>query len=235
VFSIFLLIDLSRKAKALPTDVAKTRASCGFLQHSHLTVAGVERTILELSRNTVATLDSGGCGGPRMTFQIGDKVVYPNQGVGTIENISSRSFGSAFERFYLLRFGCNSMTVLVPFSNAANIGLRRVTKDREISRVLSYLSNGVCICSSDWKVRFKENTVKMQSGDLLRAAEVFKALVQILGQAKSLSFREKKMLERARHMLVSEISISRSVPEITAMSVLQRALGKAGLLLPANL
>ena len=63
-------------------------------------------------------------GGPRMTFQIGDKVVYPNQGVGTIENISSRSFGSAFERFYLLRFGCNSMTVLVPFSNAANIGLR---------------------------------------------------------------------------------------------------------------
>src|ERR1043165_10093109 len=61
-------------------------------------------------------------GGPGMTFQIGDKVVYPNQGVGTIENISIRSFGSAFEKFYLLRFGCNSMTVLVPFSNVANIG-----------------------------------------------------------------------------------------------------------------
>ena len=54
-----------------------------------------------------------------MTFQIGDKVVYPNQGVGIIENISIRSFGSAFEKFYLLRFGCSSMTVLVPFSNAA--------------------------------------------------------------------------------------------------------------------
>ena len=75
-----------------------------------------------------------------MTFQIGDKVVYPNQGVGTIENISTRSFGSAFEKFYLLRFGCNSMTVLVPFSNVANIGLRGVTKDREISRILSFLS-----------------------------------------------------------------------------------------------
>jgi len=59
------------------------------------------------------------CGGPRMTFQIGDKVVYPNQGVGTIENISTRSFGAAFEKFYLLRFGC-SMTVLVPLANAAN-------------------------------------------------------------------------------------------------------------------
>jgi len=169
-----------------------------------------------------------------MTFQIGDKVVYPNQGVGTIENISSRTFGSAFERFYLLRFGFNSLTVLVPFSNAANIGLRRVTKDREIARVLSYLSNGQCASSSDWKVRFKENTEKMQSGDLLRAAEVFKALVQIHVD-KPLSFREKKMLDRARHMLVSEISISRSIPEISAVSVLQRALNKAGLTLPANL
>ena len=169
-----------------------------------------------------------------MTFQIGDKVVYPNQGVGTIENISSRSFGSAFERFYLLRFGYNSMTVLVPFSNAANIGLRRVTKDREIARILSYLSNGGCPCSPDWKVRFRENTEKMQSGDLLRAAEVFKGLVQI-HLDKPLSFREKKMLDRARHMLVSEISTSRNIPEISAQAVLQRALSKAGLTLPANL
>ena len=166
-----------------------------------------------------------------MSFQIGDKVVYPNQGVGTIENISTRSFGSAFEKFYLLRFGCNSMTVLVPFSNAANIGLRRVTKDREISRILSFLSNGSCGINPDWKVRFKENTDKMQSGDLLRAAEVFKTLLQ-LHVDKPLSFREKKMLDRARHMLVSEVSISRSVPEIHALALLQKALLKAGLPLP---
>jgi len=169
-----------------------------------------------------------------MTFQIGDKVVYPNQGVGTIENISTRNFGCDLEKFYLLRFGCNSMTVLIPFSNAANIGLRRVTKDREISRILSYLSNGICVINPDWKVRFKENTDKMQSGDLLRAAEVFKGLLQIHVD-KPLSFREKKMLDRARHMLVSEVSISRGVPEITATALLQRALGKAGLTLPAVL
>jgi CarD family transcriptional regulator len=169
-----------------------------------------------------------------MTFQIGDKVVYPNQGVGTIENISTRSFGSAFEKFYLLRLGCNSMTVLVPFSNVANIGLRRVTKDREISRVLSFLSNGSCFTNPDWKVRFKENTDKMQSGDLLKAAEVFKSLLQ-LHVDKPLSFREKKMLDRARHMLVSEISISRAVPEVTAVALLQRALAKAGLAFPALL
>jgi CarD family transcriptional regulator len=166
-----------------------------------------------------------------MTFQIGDKVVYPNQGVGTIENISTRSFGTAFERFYLLRFGYNSVTVLVPFSNAANIGLRRVTKTREISRVLSYLATGSCMINPDWKVRFKDNTEKMQSGDLLKAAEVFKGLLQIHLE-KPLSFREKKMLERARHMLVSEISIARNVPEIHAVNMLQRSLLKAGLSLP---
>jgi CarD family transcriptional regulator len=168
-----------------------------------------------------------------MTFQIGDKVVYPNQGVGTIENISTRSFGTAFEKFYLLRFAC-SMTVLVPLSNAANIGLRRITKDREISRILSYLATGWCSINSDWKVRFKENSEKMQSGDLLKAAEVFKSLVQ-LHIDKPLSFREKKMLDRARHMLISEISISRNVPEIHAVALMQRALGKSGLSLPANL
>jgi CarD family transcriptional regulator len=168
-----------------------------------------------------------------MIFQIGDKVVYPNQGVGTIENISTRSFGSAFEKFYLLRFGCNSMTVLVPFSNVANIGLRGVTKDREISRILSFLSNGWCSINPDWKVRFKENTERMQSGDLLKASEVFKALLQIHVD-KTLSFREKKMLDRARHMLVSEISISRSVSNIHAAGMLQRAVAKAGLTLPAE-
>ena len=166
-----------------------------------------------------------------MTFQIGDRVVYPNQGVGIVENISTRPLGPVCEKFYLLRFGCNSMTVLVPFSNAANIGLRRVTKNREISRVLSFLASGWCPVNPDWKLRFKENTEKMQSGDLLRAAEVFKGLLQ-LHVDRPLSFREKKMLDRSRHMLVSEISSARNAPEVHALAILQRSLMKAGLTLP---
>jgi CarD family transcriptional regulator len=74
----------------------------------------------------------------------------------------------------------------------------------------------------------------MQSGELYEAAEVFKGLLQIHLE-KPLSFREKKMLERARHMLVAEISISRNVSEIQALSILQRSLEKSGLMLPANL
>src|SRR6202171_81431 len=169
-----------------------------------------------------------------MTFQIGDKVVYPNQGVGTIENISTRSFGAAFEKFYLLRLGCNRMTVLGPVSDRATIGLRRVTKNREIARILSFLAIGWCENHPDWKARYKENTDKMQSGSLLRVAEVFKGLLQ-LHVDKPLSFREKKMLDRARHMLVSEVSISRNVPEVHATGILQRAVENAGLRLPAAL
>jgi CarD family transcriptional regulator len=124
------------------------------------------------------------------------------------------------------------MTVLVPLSNASNIGLRRVTKDREISRILSFLSNGWCAISPDWKLRSKQNREKMQSGDLLKAAEVFKGLLQ-LQIDKPLSFHEKGMLDHARRMLASEISIARNVPEFHAINMLQRALAKAGLTLPA--
>jgi len=160
-------------------------------------------------------------------------VVYPNQGVGTIENISTRSFGSGCEQFYLLRFGFGGTTVLVPFSHASNIGLRRVTKDREISRILSFLSNGCCAISPDWKVRFKQNREKLQSGDLFKAAEVFKSILQ-LQIDKPLSFHEKGMLDRARHMLIAEISTARNVPEVRAVNMLERALAKAGLALPAQ-
>jgi CarD family transcriptional regulator len=169
-----------------------------------------------------------------MTFQVGEKVVYPNQGVGTIENISSRSFGSQFERFYLLRLTYSSMTVMVPFSHVEDVGLRKVTKNHEIDRVLWFLSSGACLYSQDWKNRFKANSDKMRNGGLLQVAEVLKGLL-VLQSEKPLSFREKKMLDRARHMLVTEISIGRRVREPEAVKILERALEKASLTLPSAL
>jgi CarD family transcriptional regulator len=166
-----------------------------------------------------------------MTFQVGEKVVYPNHGVGTIENISTRSFGTNLERFYLLRFNYNSMTVMVPFSHVTEVGLRKITKAAEITRVLTYLAAGECKSSADWKIRFKVNSEKMRGGSLPEIAEVLKSLV-IIGSDKPLSFREKKMLDRARHMLISEVSICRSVSEAGAVDLLQKALAKSNLTLP---
>jgi CarD family transcriptional regulator len=169
-----------------------------------------------------------------MTFQVGEKVVYPNHGVGTIENISSRLFGAQQERFYLLRLSPNSMTVMVPFSHVDDVGLRKVTKTSEINRVLTYLSAGRPCCAQDWKDRFKENSDRMRGGSLLEIAEVFKALL-IIQLSKSLSFREKKMLERARSMLVLETSIAKSLSEVEAMALIGRALAKCSLPMPAAL
>jgi len=167
-------------------------------------------------------------------FRIGEKVVYPNQGVGTVENISTRTFGSRFERFYLLRLTANSMTVMVPFSHVEQVGLRKVTRNGEIARVLGYLGEQTIRTKVDWKDRFKENTDKMRSGSLLEIAEVLKTLL-LLQTDKPLSFREKKMLDRARHMLVTELSISRGLKELEAVDLLQRTLSKASLGLPAAL
>lgn len=166
-----------------------------------------------------------------MTFQIGEKVVYPNQGIGTVENIRSWALGAQFEKCYLLRMVYGSVTVTVPFSKVDNIGLRPLTKNTEISRVLAYLGTGSCRTSSDWKARFKTNSEKMLSGSLLHAAEVLKNLLD-LKKSKLLSFREKKMLDRSRHMLVTEISMARGISESAAVDLLQKYLGKAGLELP---
>ena len=166
-----------------------------------------------------------------MAFEVGDRVVYPNQGVGTIENISSRSFGAQFEKFYLLRLVYSSMTVMVPFSNVNTIGLRKVTRNAEIARVLAFLSSGSCRFHADWKSRFKENSEKMLGGSLLSVAEVLKGLL-LLQIEKPLSFREKKMLDRARHMLVTELTMARRMPEAEAVILLQKALAKATLTLP---
>jgi CarD family transcriptional regulator len=169
-----------------------------------------------------------------MTFQVGEKVVYPNHGVGTIENITTRSSGAQLERFYLLRLTCNSMTVMVPFSHVQDVGLRKVTRNTEIAKVLAFLATGVCRCSHDWKNRFKENSARMTSGSLLEIAEVFKSLV-ILQSDRPLSFREKKMLDRARQMLLTEVSVCRSLGEPGAISLLQNSLAKCGLNWPEPL
>jgi CarD family transcriptional regulator len=166
-----------------------------------------------------------------MIFHVGEKVVYPNHGVATIENISSRAFAGHFERFYLLRLTYTSLIVMVPFSHVEDLRLRRLTRNGEVTRVIDFLSEGRCRRCQDWKDRFKENTEKMRDGSLSAVAEVFKDLLR-LQTRKPLSFREKKMLDRARHMLITEFSTSRGLTEGEAVDLLERALSKAQLHLP---
>lgn len=166
-----------------------------------------------------------------LNFSIGDKVVYPNHGVGVIEQISSRTIGSHIEKFYLLKIKASSLKVMVPFHNVESVGLRRVVRNGEVQKIIEFLSDGKCENSADWKDRFKENSDKMRTGSLLDVAIVLKGLL-LLAQDKPLSFREKKMLERSRYLLVSELAMSKNVEESAIEDLLDRALTKSKLRFP---
>ena len=163
-----------------------------------------------------------------MAFQIGEKVVYPNQGVGIIEQISTRNLTGQPEMFYMLKLNSSSLRVMVPISNVTNVGLRKVVKGREIETILDFLRNGRCRTQQDWKGRFKENSKKMRSGSLQHVAEVFKSLF-ILSQGKSLSFREKKMFDRAWQLLVDEMAVARGQARETVEAELVKVLSRPDL------
>jgi CarD family transcriptional regulator len=165
------------------------------------------------------------------SFHIGDKVVYPNHGVGIIEQISSRTIGATVEKFYLLKIKASSLKVMVPFHNVDMVGLRRVVRNGEIQKIIDFLVDGECDNNADWKYRFKENSERMRTGSLIDVAAVLKGLL-LLNQSKPLSFREKKMLERARYLLVSELAMARNVEEPEIEEVLSMALAKCKLKLP---
>ena len=164
-------------------------------------------------------------------FHIGDKVVYPNHGVGVIEQISSRTTGENVEKFYLLKIQASSLKVMVPFHNVNMVGLRRVIKNGDIQKIVDFLQDGSSESNADWKYRYKENSERMRTGSLLEVAVVLKGLIA-LNQAKSLSFREKKMLERARYLLVSELAMAKNCEEPMVEELLTKALGKNGLRFP---
>ena len=164
-------------------------------------------------------------------FHIGDKVVYPNHGVGVIEQISSRTIGTNVEQFYLLKIQANSLKVMVPFSNVGTVGLRRVVKNGDIQKILDFLIDGECDNNADWKYRFKENSDRMRTGSLFDVAAVLKGLLQV-NQAKPLSFREKKMLERARYLLVSELAMAKNCADSQVESLLTETLAKCNLRFP---
>ncbi len=165
------------------------------------------------------------------SFHIGDNVVYPNHGVGTIEQISSRTIGQTVEKFYLLKIKSSSLKVMIPCQNVDAVGLRRVVKNGEILKILAFLEDGECGSTADWKDRFRENSDRMRTGSLLEVASVLKGLI-VLHQAKPLSFREKKMLERARYLLVSELAMARNCEEVEIEELLTKALAKCNLRFP---
>jgi CarD family transcriptional regulator len=166
-----------------------------------------------------------------MDYKIGEKVVYPNHGVGIVEQISYGLLNGRTERYFMIRIVSSGLRVMVPQSNALAVGLRTVIRSNDTTKVLGFLERGKLNSHHDWKHRFKENSERMRTGSLLEVAVVLKSLVS-LSCTKPLSFREKKMLERAKYLLVSEMATSRNTTAETAEAVVVKSLAKARLQFP---
>jgi CarD family transcriptional regulator len=143
--------------------------------------------------------------GVPVTFQVGDKVIYPNHGLGVVERIETKTILGTVCEFYQLRMVANETTVLVPVTNVDSVGLRRAVCDEEVQRLYGLLSDGKIDSHQNWKGRFKDNSDRMRTGSIYDVVEVLKSLMY-LSKSKNLSFREKRMLDRARFLVISEIS-----------------------------
>lgn len=159
-----------------------------------------------------------------MSFKVGDKVVYPNHGIGVIEEITQRPGEGEDRSFYCLRILANQSTVMVPTSNTDQVGLRKVISRKEIDRVFRILRASDVLVPGDWKGRYQENSDRMRTGSIDEVAQVLKNLA-LLSQSKSLSYRERKMLDKARYLVISEIAEVSKMPEAQVEEKVDRAIG----------
>jgi CarD family transcriptional regulator len=162
------------------------------------------------NRPTINTCDGG-----NVTFQLGDKVIYPNHGLGIVERIEEKTILGTTCGFFHLRIVSNDTTVLVPVANVDNVGLRKAISDEEVERLFDQLGDGRIDNHQNWKGRFKDNSDKMRTGSIYDMADVLKSLT-FLSKSKSLSFREKRMLDRAKALIISEVSevMREKAPEV---------------------
>lgn len=159
-------------------------------------------------------------------FKVGEKIVYPNHGVTIVEQVGETSLNGLNSIFYNLRLLANNSRLMVPVHNTDRVGLRPLYRQKEMKNVLSLLEQRVNSAARDWKDRYRDNVEKMKTGRLEDVADVLKNLNQV-AKRKSLSFREKKMYDRAKYLLVSEVAIVKEIPDKEAEALIEKLLTKS--------
>ena len=158
-----------------------------------------------------------------MAFSVSQKVVYPNHGVSVVEKIQPDNIDGIEQTYYHLRLLSNNSKVMVPEENLELVGLRPLCRHDEIQVLIGILEDGNIDTYKDWKGRYKQNLDKMKTGRLTEVAEVLKNL-RLVSEKKSLSFREKKMFERAKYFIVSEVAHVRNLNEEDSRVLVEQAL-----------
>ena len=158
-----------------------------------------------------------------MVFDIGDKVVYPHHGAAIVERREVKEAFGQKREYLVLRLAYGDLTLMVPADNTDGVGLREVINDEEVEEVFAVLRKKEARMPTNWSRRYKNHSEKLRSGDIYQVAEVVRNL-SIRDKDKGLSAGEKRMLSRARQILVSELTFALDVDEQTAEKRLDEAL-----------
>jgi len=140
-------------------------------------------------------------------YKIGDSVVYPMHGAGVIEDIEQKEVLGKQQSYYVLRMPIGDMKVMVPMDNAAGVGMRDVICREQAEKVLEVFRTVETDVIQNWNKRFRENMVRIKSGDIFEVSAVVKSLM-LRDRQKGLSTGERKMLSNAKQILISEIVVA---------------------------
>ncbi len=160
---------------------------------------------------------------PGLTFDVGDKVVYPHHGAAIVERREQREAFGQVREYLVLRLAYGDLTLMVPCENTDEVGLREVINDEEVEEVFAVLRKKEARMPTNWSRRYKNHVEKLKSGDIYQVAEVVRNL-SIRDKDKGLSAGEKRMLARARQILVSELTFAIGVDEEAAEKKLDEVL-----------
>ena len=159
-----------------------------------------------------------------MTYSVGDTVVYPHHGAAIIEKREKRNLAGEERDYLVLRLTYGDLTLMVPADATEEVGLRSVVNQQEVDEVMEVLARRDGSMPTNWSRRFKANYEKLRSGDIYQVAEVVRNLA-LRERDKGLSAGEKRMLTKARQILVSELTFSKNCNEEEAEKMLDEVLG----------
>jgi CarD family transcriptional regulator len=160
-------------------------------------------------------------------FKVGDKVVYPHHGAGTVVKREKREVLGEKREYLTIKILHNDMTVIVPSDNAEAVGLRQVIDEEMVKKVTKALTGGGTAMPKNWNRRFKHNRDKMKTGDIFELAEVVRNL-SLRDHEKGLSTGEKQMFVKAKKILASELMYAKSLDEDAAADWLDEVLSGNG-------
>ncbi|MCL1983169.1 MAG: CarD family transcriptional regulator [Clostridiales bacterium] len=155
-------------------------------------------------------------------FTIGDKIVHPMHGAGVIEEIEEMKILGEVKKYYVLKFPCGDMKIMIPVDSTKQIGVRSVVSVVKLEEAISILESESSEMSANWNRRYRENSEKLKTGDVLEVAEVVRNLMRT-DREKKLSTGEKKMLSDAKQILLSEIILIMGIDVKEANNIIDKA------------